>query len=117
MHNAGEYVFCHVADLARIDISRLVFLFKEQEGYTVVLERNLAEAYHLNYSYVAAWITLTVYSSLEAVGLTATFSTALAKGGISCNVVAAFFHDHIFVDVKDADAAMEILSELSWGNP
>ena len=53
-----------------------------------------------------------VHSSLEAVGLTATFSTALAKQNISCNVVAAFYHDHIFVGVADLETAMDILSNL-----
>jgi uncharacterized protein len=67
----------------------------------------------LSYSFVAAWITLTVHSSLEAVGLTATFSKALAENNISCNVVAAYYHDHIFVDAKDAAKAMKILHILS----
>jgi hypothetical protein len=50
---------------------------------------------------------------LEAVGLTAAFANALADGDVSCNVVAAFYHDHIFVDKKDARKAMEILEHLS----
>ena len=53
------------------------------------------------------------HSSLEATGLTATFATALAKGNISCNVVAAYYHDHIFVAKKDAERAMEALKKLS----
>ena len=39
----------------------------------------------------AAWISLTVHSDLEAVGLTAAFSTALGQAGVSCNVVAGAF--------------------------
>jgi len=54
-----------------------------------------------------------VHSSLEAVGLTAAFSKALADSGISCNVVAAFYHDHIFVDRKDGEKAMIILNRFS----
>ncbi|WP_367180401.1 ACT domain-containing protein [uncultured Muriicola sp.] len=79
----------------------------------MIIKKELADAKNLKYSFVAAWITLTVHSSLEAVGLTAAFSSALSEQGISCNVVAAFFHDHIFVDKKDAEKAMEILNKFS----
>lgn len=61
----------------------------------------------------AAWITLTVHSSLEAVGLTAAVSKALAENAVSCNVVAAFYHDHLFVRQQDTAATLEILNELS----
>lgn len=44
-----------------------------------------------------ARISLGVHSSLEAVGLTAALSNALAAKGISANVVAGLNHDHIFV--------------------
>ena len=58
---------------------------------------------------IMSWITLSVHSSLEAVGLTAAFSKALSDKGISCNVVAAFYHDHIFFSKKDTEKAMQIL--------
>ena len=80
---------------------------------TIIVKKETADALNLGYSFIASWITLTVYSSLEAVGLTAAFSRALSEGGISCNVVAAFYHDHIFVDRKDAKKAMEILNRFS----
>jgi hypothetical protein len=60
----------------------------------------------------AAWITLTVHSDLQAVGLTAAVATALAQSGISCNVVAAAFHDHIFVPVESAKEALSVLQQL-----
>lgn len=90
----------------------MVMLFREEEAYTVILEKEQADRLGLAYSYTAAWITLTIHSALDAVGLTAAFSNALAEQGISCNVVAAFHHDHIFVDSKDADRAMSILKSL-----
>ena len=67
----------------------------------------------LSYSFIAAWITLRVYSSLEYVGLTATFSNALSNNGISCNVISGYYHDHIFVNINDKDKAMNILKNLS----
>jgi uncharacterized protein len=49
------------------------------------------------------------------VGLTAAFATALANAGISCNVVAAYYHDHLFVPVQDAEKAMAVLRSLAAG--
>ena len=112
-HNIGDYVFCVVPEGMEINYENIVFFFREQEGNTIIIRKELADDLKLNYSYIAAWITLTVHSSLEAVGLTAAFSTALSNAGISCNVVAAFYHDHIFVDKKDAEKAMEVLNDLS----
>ena len=111
--NFGGYVFCNVSDIKSVNINDIISLFKEQEGHTIIIKKELADSLDLKYSFVAAWITLTVHSSLEAVGLTAAFSSALSEQGISCNVVAAFFHDHIFVDKKDTEKAMEILNKFS----
>ena len=112
-HNPGEFVFCTVQDINTINLNHVILLFKEAEGHTIIIKKESADALQLNYSFVASWITLTVHSSLEAVGLTAAFSTALAQNGISCNVVAAFYHDHIFVDSKDVEKAMEVLQHLA----
>ena len=109
----GEYVFCTVDNLNNIDIEKVISIFKESEAYTIIIKKSLADELQLTYSYVAAWITLTIHSSLDAVGLTAAFSNALADSGISCNVVAAYYHDHIFVDKKDAVKAMAVLKTLS----
>ncbi|MDU9393909.1 ACT domain-containing protein [Pseudomonas sp. zfem002] len=111
--NDGEYVFCSVADTASLQGQEVLGSFREQEGLTVILERGRADALGLNYDYVAAWITLTIHSALQAVGLTAAFATALGDAGISCNVIAGYYHDHIFVGVQDADRAMEVLRGLS----
>ena len=111
--NEGEYVFCAIHNVKSIDLTEILFFFRESEGATVVLKKQTADNYNLKYSYIASWITLTVHSSLEAVGLTAAFSTALTNENISCNVVAAFYHDHIFVDKEDAAKAMEVLNRFS----
>ena len=112
-NNSGEYVFCNLKSLENINLDEIIMFFKEKEGITVILKKEMADKLNLNYLFIASWITLTVHSSLEAIGLTAAFSKALADNEISCNVVAAFYHDHIFVDLKDTEKAMQILNQLS----
>lgn len=111
--NEGKYVFCVAHDLAQVDASQLICSFREKEGLTAVITLKEAERLDLEYSFVAAWITLNVHSSLEAVGLTAAFSTALSDHGISCNVIAAYYHDHIFVDHAKAHETLAVLQLLS----
>jgi hypothetical protein len=112
-HNSGDYVFCKVENLENINLNEVEMFFREKEAITLILKKEIAEILKLEYSVIMAWITLTVHSSLEAVGLTAAFSTALSENGISCNVVAAFYHDHIFVNKKDIEKAIEILNAFS----
>ncbi len=90
-----------------------VVVVQEIEGTTMVLERTEADALGLAYDFVAAMITLRVHSALDAVGLTAAVSTELAAAGISCNVVAGYFHDHLFVPEAHADRAMALLRALA----
>jgi uncharacterized protein len=111
--NVGDFVFCVVNDFSNIKPVDILMSFREAEGSTIIVKKELADRLHLPYSFVASWITLSVHSSLAAVGLTAAFSNALAEKNISCNVVAAFYHDHIFVDKKDAEEAMAVLAGLS----
>jgi uncharacterized protein len=111
--NVGDYVFCVVNDLDKFNLTEIIFFFREEEGITVVLKKEVADKLKLDYTFVAVWITLTVHSSLESVGLTAAFSKALSDEGISCNVVAAYHHDHIFVPKKDGENAHRVLTKLS----
>jgi len=112
-HNVGEFVFCKIHNLEQLNLSQIIMFFKEEESFTIIAEKEVADKLDLDYSFISSWITLTVHSSLEAVGLTASFSNALSKNEISCNVVAAYYHDHIFVDKTDTDKAMEILNSFS----
>lgn len=111
--NKGDYVFCSLTDASVLKGIEVVGSFREREGLTVILERQQAEALGLTFDYVAAWITLNVHSALEAVGLTAAFATALGQAGISCNVVAGFYHDHLFVAKDDAAKALSVLRDLA----
>jgi hypothetical protein len=95
--NPGVFVFASVEDGNAIDPAVIVASIREREGLSVVTSEADARVSGLNTLFKCAWITLTVNSALEAVGLTAAFATALGNAGISCNVVAGAYHDHIFV--------------------
>jgi hypothetical protein len=114
--NDGEYVFTSIKDSELLNTSDTICTFKENEGLTLVLERNRADQLGLKYNFVASWITLEVHSSLNAVGLTSLFTTELADNAISCNVIAGYYHDHIFVSTKDSLKTLEILNHLSLKN-
>jgi hypothetical protein len=114
--NPGAYVFCVVDEINPLDHTSAIGWFREKEGITLILPRQQADALGLQYSFIASWITLKVHSSLAAKGLTAAFSSALTKADVSCNVLAAYHHDHIFVPVDDAEKAMKALRHLA-GNP
>jgi uncharacterized protein len=106
------------AKTRKIDLAQMEpwALISEDEGTTLIIDKGKADSNNLSYQGVFKRITLTVHSSLEAVGLTAAVSTKLAEHGISANVVAAFFHDHIFIPEGKAEQAMEALEELVQEN-
>lgn len=113
--NPGQYVFStHTSPSTELTKAAIVNI-REAEGITLVLPKEIADRYGVEYEYVASWITLKIHSSLAAVGLTAAFSRALADRGISCNVVAGYYHDHIFVAYDDTAVAMETLSSIAGG--
>jgi len=114
--NQGEYVYCLVSSKEQAAELDPLCYFLEKEGVTVILTKEKADAINIPYSTICVWITLTVHSALEAVGLTAAVSKALTEANISCNVVAAFYHDHIFVPVKDSARAMDALQNLIEAN-
>jgi hypothetical protein len=111
--NEGEYVFCMVQDLGPYKDLPLVGSFREEEGITLILDKQSADRAGLPYYYIGAWITLQVNSSLASIGLTAAVSEVLARNRISCNMVAGYHHDHVFVDHTKADLALQLLRQLS----
>ena len=110
----GIFVFCTIAANEPIPAAlnpRLTF--REQEGTTLVILREEAEAAGLGYAFASRLITLTVNSALDAVGFLAAITARLAAAGISINAVSAFHHDHLFVPVDRADEAMALLVGMS----
>ena len=115
----GEFVFCTVPGARYGDYGELLPLgaFVEKEGLTLLLTKESAHKAGFGYGTVFKGIALTVRSSLDAVGLTAAVAGKLAEAGICANVVAAYHHDHVFVPVEKADAALAALEELSRDGP
>ncbi|WP_165311123.1 ACT domain-containing protein [Vibrio ziniensis] len=108
-----EFVFCSVTGSAEDYFSwKPLAIFYEQEGISLVVTKQTAEENYVEFDNTYKQITLTVHSSLDAVGLTAAVSTKLADHGISANVIAAFYHDHIFVQSRHANKALKLLE--SW---
>ena len=112
---AGDFVFCTIQDAEYGDFRELspMASFCEAEGLTLLLTREDADRAGFNYESIFKGITLKAHSSLDAVGLTAAVSGKLAERGISANVIAAYYHDRIFVQAEKADAALSTLNELS----
>ena len=81
----------------------------EDEGITLVVDQSTADEHGWEYEGVFAWITLQVHTSLTSVGITAAVSTALARVGISCNVLAGYYHDHLLVPAESVDEAIDVL--------
>lgn len=88
-------------------------MVKEGKSTTLVLPVESAERAGLPVVVEMAWLSLTVNSSLEAVGLTAAFAKILGDEDISCNVLAGYHHDHILVPVDRADEAIAALTTRS----
>ena len=109
----GEYVFCTVDHYFR-DLMELnpISFFNEDEGITLILSRQYADAAAIPYNSVFRMITLSVHSSLEAVGFMAAIATKLSENNISVNPISAYYHDHLFVPVDQADRAMKLLQQF-----
>jgi uncharacterized protein len=92
-----------------------VCVFREREGLTLILRRAEAERLGIAFTFPCRMITLEVHSSLDAIGLLARVSSALAARGIAANPVSGYFHDHLFVPSDRAEEAMAILLTISSG--
>ena len=111
--NPGSYVFTSVDKPGPQLLGSAVMTFKEKEGTTIILRREDAIRLQAAYAFESAWITLDVFSSLEAVGLTATISNLLCENNIPCNIVSARYHDHLFVPWEKRELTIILLKELA----
>ena len=109
----GVFVFSTIAPGSEIPAAiDPLLMFREQEGTTLVMRREEADAAGLDYQFPSRLITLTVHSALEAVGFLAIVTARLAEAGISVNAVSAFYHDHLFVPEQRAEEALALLQGL-----
>lgn len=109
-----EFVFCTFRNTRLEDRLSLdpIGAFRENEGWTLVIEKSAAQAHEIPFDICYRKISLTVHSSLVAVGLTAAIAQQLAQHDISANVIAAYYHDHVFVPASDAERALAALKDL-----
>ena len=110
VRKAGEFVYVVATAIPDAQIHASI---QETEGVSYVLERSDADRLGLPYGFVAGWISLTVHSALDAVGLTAAVSAALTNHEISCNVLAGLFHDHLLVPISRVDEAVAVIADLA----
>jgi hypothetical protein len=113
MHE-GVFAFCSVPEDREIPATlRPIHIFREREGTAFIVRREEAESAGLPYQFASRLITLTVHSSLDAIGFLAAITGRLAEAGISVNAVSAFYHDHLFVPEHKADEALHHLQNMS----
>jgi len=108
------YVFCTLPPGNNIpkDI-KPIGIFQEQEGTTLIIQKQDAEKAEILYEYESRMITMTINSSLNAIGFLAAITAILAENEISVNAVSAFYHDHLFIEKNNAEQALKLLEELS----
>ena len=112
----GRYAFAVLRDGRSLRPEEIIASMQETEGTTVIVAEETARRAGLQAAFLAEWITLTVHSDLNALGLTAAVARALADAGIACNVVAGVHHDHLFVPAGQGPAAVAALHALQGGS-
>lgn len=112
---ANEYVFCSLDEKVNENWLQLspIGMFREKEGLTLILNRDQADNANIPYTSTFKLITLSVHSSLDAVGFLATITSKLSEKGISVNPLSAYYHDHLFVPTSRAAEVMELLQTFS----
>ena len=112
MHSE-TFVYCNFPDFEMPPGMSPICTFREAEGLSVIVEKGQAQHRAVEYVFEARLITLTVHSSLEAVGFLAALAGSLAQASIPCNAVAGYHHDHLFVPTARAGEALALLSAMA----
>lgn len=108
----GVYVFASIPPGEPLPDVAIAAMVSESEGTSLVIALEAAADAGLPYEFEAAWLTLTTHTSLEAVGVTASLSTALAVRGIPCNVIAGFHHDHMLIPIDRVEDAIQAIDQV-----
>ncbi len=87
-------------------------IIREPTSITLVLTEAEAQRLRLDVSFRCRRIDPGMDTSLDALGVIAAISTALAVAGIALNPIAAVARDHLFVPADRADDALEVLHEV-----
>lgn len=94
--------------------NRAEMLFREAEGWTIIVTQATADELSIDSIFPSRKITLNVHSSLEAVGFLASVTSRLAdKLSIGVNPVSGYFHDHLFVPLGKEDLVMDELKKMA----
>lgn len=117
--SATPYVFCSLKNGSYGDLAEAEPLacIREEEGLSVVIPQPQADRLHLSYDGVFQCLTLRVHSSLQSVGLSALLTKELAARGISANIIAGHYHDHLLVPAERASEALETVQNLQSRPP
>lgn len=107
-----QYGFASIQDETLIARDRVLATFHENGRLAIIAPQDYLQDLQIEHEGPYARLTIDVHTSLELVGLTAVMATKLAEAGISANVVAAFYHDHVFVQYDLRDQATSILEGL-----
>ncbi|MCU0537479.1 MAG: ACT domain-containing protein [Hydrococcus sp. Prado102] len=107
------FVFCSINEARYKQLQIIpIGIFRETEGITIIANKDDADSEYLSYSDIWALITLTIHSSLNAVGFLAAITQKLAAAGISVNAISAYYHDHLFIPWNDRERALDLLMDL-----
>ena len=110
-----EYGFASIDDSSKASQEKLLATFQEDGRVAIIAPAAYLKLQNINHEGPFAKLTIDIHTSLDLVGLTAVMATKLAEGGISANVVAAFYHDHVFVQYDLRQKAQELLVSLRDG--